>query len=69
MADYRGDARLQALLAEAGLGLTAAAVREIAAGVAAGPEPGDPGARVGLRAPGAAGGRSRSRTGTSPARR
>ena len=53
MADYQGDARLQALLAEAGLGLTAAAVREIAAGVAAAPEPVDPDAWMVLLTPGA----------------
>jgi len=51
MADYQGDARLQALLAEAGLSLTAEAVREIVAGVVAAPEPVDPDAWMILLAP------------------
>jgi Xaa-Pro aminopeptidase len=51
MADYQGDARLQALLAEAGLSLTAEAVREIVAGVVAAPEPVDPDAWMVLLAP------------------
>ncbi len=51
MADYQGDARLEALLAEAGLSLTVEAVREIVAGVVAAPVPVDPDAWMVLLAP------------------
>ena len=51
MSEYQGDAQLQALLREAGLDITAGAVREIVAGVAAAPETVDPDGWMVLLAP------------------
>jgi Xaa-Pro aminopeptidase len=51
MPDYQGDAELQALLKQAGLGLGVEAVRDIVAGVIAAPEPVDPDAWIALIAP------------------